>query len=155
MGAIFLRNYDIIYDTENLALSFVRARCDDSTLFGSFETDNRILVDLTENYKPTKKLKSETILSNTGKSYKHFMKYPNGDIRREIRRFSSQHFKEQIQKMLFKEGWIYSNLYVSLIVFLIGAVILILFFTTECCRKKSHQKDEHTYQELVEKPELN
>lgn len=61
LGGVFLRNYDISYDIDNMALSFVRARCDDSSLFGSFEKDNRLLIS------------SDDVEKKKGKKYKgHF-----------------------------------------------------------------------------------
>lgn len=41
LGAIFLRNFDILYDSDSKSLKFARARCDDSTIIGSFEDFNR------------------------------------------------------------------------------------------------------------------
>ena len=34
-GALFLRNYDVMYDIPSMSIRFVRARCDDSDLLGN------------------------------------------------------------------------------------------------------------------------
>ena len=45
MGGMFLRNFDIKYDSDSESLKFARARCDDSSIVGSFKEFNKHSVE--------------------------------------------------------------------------------------------------------------
>lgn len=43
-----MRNFDLLHDLEKSAIRFVRARCDDSTMIGSFSSFNQHSLTLSE-----------------------------------------------------------------------------------------------------------
>ena len=43
-----MRNFDLLHDFEKSAIRFVRARCDDSTMIGSFSNFNQHSLTLSE-----------------------------------------------------------------------------------------------------------
>ena len=150
LGAIFLRNFDIVYDTENQALSFVRARCDNSTLFGSFEKNNRVLVNIDTSKDSQKKSK----FSRVRESVKHF--FGTEKINRlqnppKIERFSNRHFKENIKYFFFTEQTMIIHVFIIFGIFLVGIVLFFVFFFSECFGQKDKSKNNgKNYNELVD-----
>lgn len=157
MGAVFLRNYDVIYDTENRALSFVRARCDNSTLFGSFEKANRMLVSLGGAGAGSEP--AHSVLSRVRSSVKHLfggVAVKKGGSSHKIERFSNKHYKESLKTEFFKEHTMVVNIYAVFGLFLLGGLIFTIFFCSESCKKKEgYDEKGNKYNELVDQEPQN
>jgi hypothetical protein len=151
LGAIFLRNYDISYDIENKALSFVRARCDDSSLFGSFDKDNRLLISK----KPVEvKQEKKTSKAQSVGDAKHLLNVTieKDEPYTQFERYSNKHFKARVQEMIFKSQFIENHIYPIIIMFGLGVFILLIFMIKEGCSKEASNRDRG-YEEFVDENE--